>query len=320
MHSKKTPFFSIVIPLFNKEKHVLGTIYSVLSQTIQDFEIIVVNDGSTDSSSDVVNSVNDPRVKLIEQCNAGVSTARNRGVEESSAKYIVFVDADDRWLPDFLYNICELISKFPNCGMYATAYRIRNTDGEEKSINIQGVRSDKKYTVIPSYFKSVAYGDNLVWSSAVCIPKEVFTTNNIRFPVGEAYGEDQYVWARVATQYEVAYCQAESAIYDRDVENNTMNAIQEQLDPYKSLYMLRGLRPMLSGKEALRDFDEYISKMFHRFPLRNIKYRSKLYGLKQVFSLELKAKHKLKLFLMFFVPRKILFSVIKLKRISPKNR
>ena len=88
---------SVVIPLYNKEKYIKRAIESVLNQTFQKFEIIVVNDGSTDKSAEIVQNIKDPRIRLINQKNAGVSAARNRGIQEAKYEYIAFLDADDFW-------------------------------------------------------------------------------------------------------------------------------------------------------------------------------------------------------------------------------
>ena len=85
---------SVVIPLYNKEKQIRKTLQSVLTQTFQDFEIVVVNDGSTDNSAIEVEKVKDPRIRLIHQQNAGVSAARNKGIEEARYELIAFLDAD----------------------------------------------------------------------------------------------------------------------------------------------------------------------------------------------------------------------------------
>ena len=87
--------FSVVIPLYNKEHYIGKTLKSVLNQTFQDFEIIVVNDGSTDHSLDAARSIKSDRVQIISQENAGVAVARNTGIEHASAEYIAFLDADD---------------------------------------------------------------------------------------------------------------------------------------------------------------------------------------------------------------------------------
>lgn len=102
----KVPYLSVIIPLYNKETEIKRSIDSVLNQEFSDFELIVVNDGSTDSSQVVVESIKDERIKLINQPNGGVSAARNRGVEEAAGKYVVFLDADDKFLPK-AFNLLE---------------------------------------------------------------------------------------------------------------------------------------------------------------------------------------------------------------------
>ena len=100
-----SPVFSVVIQLFNKAGLVKKSIESVLSQTFQVFEIIVVDDGSTDNSAYVVKEFRDSLIRVISQSNGGVSFARNVGLKESRGDIITFLDADDLWLPFFLQKI-----------------------------------------------------------------------------------------------------------------------------------------------------------------------------------------------------------------------
>jgi len=104
---------SVVIPLYNKEKNIFATINSVLEQTYSGFEIVVINDGSTDNSCEVVNRINDPRIRLITQNNLGVSKTRNRGVSEAKYEYVALLDGDDQWAPTFLEEMIALIEICP---------------------------------------------------------------------------------------------------------------------------------------------------------------------------------------------------------------
>ena len=105
----------VVIPLFNKGTLVRRALNSVLSQTYQNFEVVVVDDGSTDEGPDVVRESSDPRVRLIQQANAGPGAARNRGVQETQAPYLAFLDADDEWMPRFLEVYVECLRRHPDC-------------------------------------------------------------------------------------------------------------------------------------------------------------------------------------------------------------
>lgn len=104
---------SIVIPLYNKEASIAQSLKSVLSQEYDDFEVVIVDDGSTDGSVGVVEAMNDPRIRLIKQENGGPSKARNAGISEANGDWIVFLDADDELLPDALGTFYKLISKHP---------------------------------------------------------------------------------------------------------------------------------------------------------------------------------------------------------------
>src|ERR1700742_2594037 len=93
---------SVVVPLYNKARFVRRTIDSILGQRFTDFEVIVVNDGSSDGGEKIVEAISDPRLRLISQPNAGPGAARNRGLAEARGEYVAFLDSDDEWLPDFL--------------------------------------------------------------------------------------------------------------------------------------------------------------------------------------------------------------------------
>src|SRR5690606_18820867 len=114
--------FSIVIPLYNKEQSVTNTLQSVLNQTFTEFEVVIVNDGSTDNSVEKVEAFNDPRIRLIHQANAGVSAARNKGIKEANYEWIAFLDADDLWMEDHLQVLNQMIQEYPEYKVFCTSY------------------------------------------------------------------------------------------------------------------------------------------------------------------------------------------------------
>lgn len=197
-----TPYFTVVIPLYNKEKHIQSTIESVLAQTYTNFEIVVVNDGSTDNSEVVVKSIKDDRIKYYSQENKGVSSARNYGIEKAKANLIAFLDADDYWYPNHLETLKTLYETYPNCGLYATAY-------EKFYYNHKLVKGKYHHLpldfigVIPDFFHHSII-DPIAWTSAVMIPKKVFETHG-NFDTELKSGQDTDLWIRIALKEKVGF-------------------------------------------------------------------------------------------------------------------
>ena len=140
---------SIVIPLYNKAAVICRTMESVKQQIFSDFEILIVNDGSTDDSLSVLmdflsenEAVFKNSVRLIEQENKGVSAARNQGIKEARGEIIAFLDADDEWLPDYLKTIAFLVEKYPECDIFGTAYSFK-MNKKEKRIALLSALSSK---------------------------------------------------------------------------------------------------------------------------------------------------------------------------------
>lgn len=96
------PLISVVIPAYNSEKTIQETIESVIKQTFKDFELIVIDDGSKDSTVEIISSFSDPRLRVFSYPNAGVSASRNRGWAKATGEFISFLDSDDLWTPDKL--------------------------------------------------------------------------------------------------------------------------------------------------------------------------------------------------------------------------
>jgi glycosyltransferase involved in cell wall biosynthesis len=203
---------SVVMPLFNKGKEVARAIRSVLNQTVKNYELIVVNDGSADDGPKIVQSFCDPRIRLIHQQNAGVSVARNHGIEDAKSDLIAFLDADDEWLPDFLETITRLRSRFSSCSVFATNYLYRNIDGSLMPTIIRGLPGAKWEGILEHYFEVASQSDPPLWSSAVAVTKEAVTSIG-GFPVGVKAGEDLLTWAKLALKYKIAYSTGPRSVF-----------------------------------------------------------------------------------------------------------
>ena len=204
--------FSVIIPLYNKAPYVRKALDSVLSQSFVDFEIIVVDDGSSDNSYDVAKErLSDSHVeyKLIRQNNAGVSTARNNGVAASKGDYLCFLDADDWWAPTYLERMDSFVREYPEAGIYGTNYYyVKNgrsqvcvTTAETGYINYCRVYAEKLQMPL--------------WTGAVCVPRHVFDEMG-GFRAHLRLGEDFDLWIKIALKYKVAFFNEPLSYYFQD--------------------------------------------------------------------------------------------------------
>jgi glycosyltransferase involved in cell wall biosynthesis len=206
---------SVVIPLFNKKLTILRALNSVFIQTTQPVEIIVVNDGSTDGSEQIVASLDHPLVKLIHQKNAGVSAARNKGIEEAKEEWIAFLDADDEWKPDFLKTIEFLSTAYPQCSVLSTAYLIQNNNGKREKIVLNKIPFSGDNGILTNYFEVASCSNPPICSSSVVVKKDAIIAIG-GYPVGIRSGEDLLTWARLAVKYKIAYSLIASSIFIPD--------------------------------------------------------------------------------------------------------
>ena len=213
---------AIVIPLYNKENQIANTLQTVFNQTFQDFEIVIVNDGSTDKSVEEVEKFNDARIRLIHQENAGVSAARNRGIKETKYDLIALLDADDEWKPEYLQEQINLINNFPECNVFACAYEYRDDKGKSRQITLNKMPFSSQTGVLTNYFEVASCSSPPFCSINIVARKECFL-NIGGFPVGVKSGEDLLTWARLALKYKIAYNTIPCAVYLIESESKKGN-------------------------------------------------------------------------------------------------
>ena len=194
------PVISVVIPVYNKEKFIENTIYSVLNQTLSDFELIIVDDSSTDKSLSIIDSIKDKRIKTYSIKNSGVSKSRNYGVEKSTSNLIAFLDADDLWKNNHLEQLYKLYLENPNCGMYAMSY-IKNINFKSYKKSYFGLSNFSG--IIENFFTSSSV-DCIASSSSVMIPLNVFKKIN-GFNENLKKREDTALWIKIALNYKIAF-------------------------------------------------------------------------------------------------------------------
>ena len=176
-----------MIPLYNKAAEIEATLRSVLCQTLPPHEIIVVDDGSTDGSAEIVERVAPSAVTLVRQANGGVSAARNRAMRMASGRWVALLDGDDLWRPDHLACLAALIGRYPDCGACGTGFYVesggRRTAGDTPRNGGGGIvdffrESMSRYVLIPS---------------ATALRRDLALELG-GFPEGMKIGGDQYMW------------------------------------------------------------------------------------------------------------------------------
>ena len=246
--------FSIIIPLYNKAPYIRKALETVCAQTYRDYEIIVVNDGSTDDSALVAESYLQHAegicYTIIPQDNAGVAAARNRGVKHASGQYMAFLDADDWWEPDYLARMAELIADYPQAGVYGCNYVYYKPGKTRVALNIP--------TGYINYSKAYYEGSAMpIWTGATIMPKTVLEEMG-GFPLGIKLGEDFLLWAKTALHYKVAFLNEPLAYYNNDVPAN-MRATRNLHEPEH--HMLFRLDLSFGDEKLSEDWQRLLDKL-----------------------------------------------------------
>lgn len=265
--------FSIIIPLYNKELYIDRAINSLLTQTFQDFEVIIVNDGSTDNSIYEAKKIIDSRITIIHQENSGVSTARNTGIKAANGEYLVFLDADDKYLPNALEHLYFLIEKHPNNYFFCTNYYHVSNDKRKKAINVDKILgSDFQYSPINNFFYIAAFhpGSFPCHTSTFCINRKLLLDKNIFFPDGITHTEDIYFCSLLALNFQPVF--SRECIYEYYLDTignsrmgrptneryiiNELKKIAEQ-DKWINSFITKNIIHLLYNCLEFDDFENY---------------------------------------------------------------
>lgn len=252
--------FSVIIPLYNKAPYVEKALSSVLNQTFSDYELIVVDDGSADNSFSIVKDYTESNFKervvsIIQQANAGVSTARNNGVAASHGEYICFLDADDWWEPTFLEEMSQVITDYPQVGIYGTGYYIVK-DGRKRLAPV-GVEDGFTCGLInycQVYAKTLCMP---LTSITVAMPRRVFNEFG-GFRPHLKLGEDFDLWIKIALRYPVAFLNKPLSNYNQDVDI-TYRGTHRLQDP--KFHMLWNLGYLEEEEKTNSDYKQLIDRL-----------------------------------------------------------
>lgn len=245
---------SVVIPLYNKGPYISRAVDSVLAQTVQNFEIIVVDDGSTDGGGDEAKKINSPKIRLFRQRNYGVSVARNFGIVEAKGELIAFLDADDEWKPGFLEKIVYLREKYPRAGAYATAVDAIEIDGSLRVRNLQILEDNLGDGIIQNYFKIASQFP--LTSSSIAVPKKIIGAVG-GFRLFEELSEDVDMWIRIALLYPIVWSNDRLVILHKEAENRAVSTKRHHGEPVVSRTIRHALRTGIVPRESLQDASEF---------------------------------------------------------------
>ena len=300
---------SVIIPLYNKEKFITKTIQSVLKQTFINFELLIINDGSTDGSLKVVQSFNDNRIQIITIKNSGVSVARNIGIKAAKHNWIALLDADDWWAPTFLEEIVEAIKLFPKYKLF-TGGRSRVFKSQVKRYQHEFLPEEGKTKVI-NYYKVISKYLPLINSSNVVIDNSLFKTKGY-FREGQINHEDQDLWIRLCVNEEVVFINKNLSFY-RKTEEITASTIYYNADDFcLFLETILKVNKQLTKTEK-NYFKDYYNKFILLTYIKNYGNYSKE-GENKVFQLILKivtGKQLLMLRLLKVLPFKNIYLFLK---------
>lgn len=261
-------YLSIIIPLYNKQQSVAATLACVKVQTYSEFECIIVDDGSTDDSVNVVRReiADDNRFLLFCKTNGGVSSARNEGIKHAHYDHIAFLDADDYWAPGYLQEMVRLINDFPSAGLWGMGWNFM-TDGVPAQV------VDDTYSYYRGILTDYWSGNRSYWTSACCTSKSVLQNVGL-FDERIAFGEDIDLWYRILLRFQGAYYAKPLAFYVQDSENRAF-LHRPALEKNIVCYMEKFTEDRWNNITFRRFFDPLMAS--HLFPyLDALEYRTNL--------------------------------------------
>jgi glycosyltransferase involved in cell wall biosynthesis len=209
--------FSVVIPLYNKANYIQNCLKSVLKQTHKEFEVILVNDGSTDGSEAVVERFQDSRIRLVHQENKGASAARNKGVSLAKHEWIALIDADDYWYPNHLEGLQNTIEQFPKADVVCNNYEILLEKDYVKHPTFS-IEYPLKAQYIKDYFKGSLI-DPIAWTSALSFTSSIFKKVG-EFDTNIKSGQDIDLMVKFGLAATIAFNPKVTMRYHRKTENN----------------------------------------------------------------------------------------------------
>lgn len=281
-----TPLVSVIIPSYNVQEYIKKSVLSVLSQTFQDFEILIVNDGSTDNTLGVIEkNFSDTRIKVISQENQGLAGARNSGIKNAQGKFVALLDADDEWLPQKLETQIKQIKNNPQISVFSTnAYNVDGNKIVGTRYNSKKIFDDKSVFsgVVKNYFKNKCrYSFHM--PSSMLVRKSLFDKHGL-YDSNLKQGEDSDIIIRWALSGEHFYFEGKPLVKYQISNMNSLTKNLLQWSEYNFIYWI--------NSEKKYDIPKNLKYVFHQSRRKTL-LRGNILKL-LIFGLNEKAREKLK--------------------------
>lgn len=293
---KPSPFFSIIIPTYNRASIIQNTIQKLKLQCFTNWECIVVDDGSTDNTKETIEefSKNDSRIFYIYQSNSERSIARNNGAKNAKGKYFIFLDSDD----EFEWNHLEMVHQFIHDtgyieGMYFSNGKIKNNTSLEPISNNE----------IPATLTIDYFINNSVIPARVCLHSTIF--NHLSFDPRAVVVEDTVLWTEILDKYPVKHIPINTVIYnwhdDNSVNIKKFNAYQKRLNGLKVLFYQKSVGKKISKRTKDSQLNRCYIGIAEYFAYKNLKLKSKYWIVIALLkNPSIDTKHKLQLLIKGF--------------------
>ncbi|MEN5086557.1 glycosyltransferase family 2 protein [Sphingobacterium faecium] len=247
---------SVIIPLYNKESNIADTLNSVLAQSFKNFEIVIVNDGSTDNSLQVVEGFVSDKIRIFNQSNSGVSVARNKGILEAKYNWIALLDADDQWDKKYLEELIAAMALYPDKNIISA--------GHTRKFRTHNLRYTNRYlpqegtSGIIDYIDAMSAGQGPMNSSNSIIRKEPLVNTGL-FRPGQRNYEDHDVWMRLYQPDDIVFVNKNLVTIDRDVPNSASSNLFKAQDLMNYLDSMILVKNKLD-KDKLSKFTAFYTK------------------------------------------------------------
>jgi glycosyltransferase involved in cell wall biosynthesis len=255
------PLISVILPVYNGERFVRSAIHSVLRQRYPNLELIVVNDGSTDGTLEVLQTVDDPRLRIVDQPNQGVVAARNNGFARARGEYIAFIDADDAWFPEKLAIEMETVRKYgtPVCIVYSWYYAV---DEENRLVNLSPPFREKG-----NIFTTVLHKESVILPSTALLHREVFEKVDGFSRISEAcHLDDRPFFLRACKLFPAFPTEKRLVVYRQAMSGRCRSVLSDYEKACKSEFLiLDALQAELSGEELAVLRQVQTKSLFYRF-------------------------------------------------------